>query len=55
MEKQRETYCEEFRLILDQREKTVVVEPLRPGATLRLTKDGARRLAGFLLGQIRDW
>ncbi len=55
MEKQRETYCEEFRLILDQEEKTVIVEPMRPGAGLKLSKDGALRLAGLLLGQVRDW
>ncbi len=49
------TYCEEFRLILDQEEKTVIVEPMHPGAGLKLSKDGARRLAGLLLGQVRDW
>ena len=47
MEKQRETYCEEFRLILDQEEKTVIVEPMRPGAGLKLSKDGALRLDCF--------
>lgn len=52
---QQETHCEEFRLILDQEEKTVIVEPMRPGARLKLTKDGAQRMAGLLLGQVRDW
>lgn len=54
MEKQ-EIYCEEFCLVVDQEEKTVVVKAMRPGAELKLTKEGARRLAGLLLGQVRDW
>ncbi len=55
MEEHRETYCEEFRLIRNQEEKTIIVEPLRPGARLKVSKEGARRLAGLLLGQVQDW
>lgn len=55
MEDKRDRCGEEFCLVVDQEEKTVVVKAMRPGETVKLTKEGARRLAGLLLGQIRDW
>ena len=54
-QKEWKVYCEEFRVEPDPEEKTIVVEAMRPRATLRLTKEGAILLAGFLLGQVKGW